>query len=159
MWIPILVFKEYTSYNVFHRHFQDKEILLSRPICVQWNNAVASFRKSPIWNNQWQCLYPSEVFLFSSDVRNYIFWEKSVLMGDQIIDKCQFTTHSRLDLSHAHINTHSPTVVNFINVKRANFTYKSLFSSYVWALNKFSYEKCARKTLMKLTPDLSQSTF
>ncbi len=28
------------------------------------------------------------------------------------------------------------------------------FSSYVLALSKISYEKCARKTLMKLTPGL-----
>jgi len=44
-------------------------------------------------------------------------------------------------------------VVNFINVKFANCMYKSLFSSYVLALNKLSYVKCARKTLMKLTTD------
>jgi len=37
-------------------------------------------------------------------------------------------------------------VVNFINVKRANFTYESLFSSYVLALKKLSYEKSSRKT-------------
>jgi len=41
--------------------------------------------------------------------------------------------------------------VNFINVKRANFTYESLFSSYVLALNKHLYEKRTSKTLMKLT--------
>jgi hypothetical protein len=43
-------------------------------------------------------------------------------------------------------------VVDFINVKRAKFTYKSLFSSYVLALNELSYEKRTHKTLMKLTP-------
>ena len=42
--------------------------------------------------------------------------------------------------------------VNFINIKCANFTYKSLFSSYVLALNEFLYKKCAQITLMKLTP-------
>jgi len=45
------------------------------------------------------------------------------------------------------------TVVNFINVKRANFTYESLFSSYVLALNELSYERLVGKSLMKLTPD------
>jgi len=45
----------------------------------------------------------------------------------------------------------STPVVNFINVKCANFTYKSLFSSYVLALNELSYEKFVRKMLMKLT--------
>jgi len=43
-------------------------------------------------------------------------------------------------------------VVNFINVKCANFTYKSFFSSYILALNKLLYKKRARKMLMKLTP-------
>ena len=33
--------------------------------------------------------------------------------------------------------------VNFINVKRARFSYKRLFSSYVLALNKLSYKKFA----------------
>jgi len=42
-------------------------------------------------------------------------------------------------------------VVNFINVKCANFMYKSLFSSNVLALNELSYKKCACKMLMKLT--------
>ncbi len=41
--------------------------------------------------------------------------------------------------------------VNFINVKRTNFSYERRFSSYVLALSKNSYEKRARKTLMKLT--------
>ncbi len=44
------------------------------------------------------------------------------------------------------------SVVNFINVKRANFTYESLFSSYVLALNELLYKKRTCKTLMKLTP-------
>ncbi len=48
-------------------------------------------------------------------------------------------------------------MVNFINVKRPNFTYESLFSSYILALNKLSYEKRARKMLMKLTPSLLRS--
>ncbi len=43
-------------------------------------------------------------------------------------------------------------IVNFINVKHANFTYESLFSTYILALNELSYEKRAHKTLMKLTP-------
>jgi hypothetical protein len=43
--------------------------------------------------------------------------------------------------------------VNFINVKRAHFSYERLFSSYVLALNELSYEKFARLTLMKLTAD------
>ncbi len=47
------------------------------------------------------------------------------------------------------------TVVNFINLIRANFTYESLFSSYVLALNELLYEKRARKMLMKLTPDVN----
>jgi len=46
-------------------------------------------------------------------------------------------------------------VVNFINVKRANFTYESLFSNYALALIELSYKKCWRKTLIKLTPYLS----
>jgi hypothetical protein len=39
---------------------------------------------------------------------------------------------------------------NFINVKRAHFLYKCLFSSYAsdWAKNL--HKKCARKMLMKL---------
>jgi len=41
--------------------------------------------------------------------------------------------------------------VNVINVKRAHFLYKRLFSSYGLALNKLSYEKFTRLTLMKLT--------
>ncbi len=39
--------------------------------------------------------------------------------------------------------------VNFINVKGTNV----VISSYVWLGAKNLYEKCARKTLMKLTPD------
>ncbi len=42
--------------------------------------------------------------------------------------------------------------VNFINVLRACFSYERLFSSYVLALSKLSYKKCACKMLMKLTP-------
>jgi len=41
--------------------------------------------------------------------------------------------------------------VNFINIKCAHFLYERLFSSYVLALNKLSYKKIARLTLMKLT--------
>jgi len=41
--------------------------------------------------------------------------------------------------------------VNFINVKRTNFSYERHFSSYVLALSKNSYKKFARFTLMKLT--------
>ncbi len=41
--------------------------------------------------------------------------------------------------------------VNFINVLRTNFSYGRRFSTYFLALLKNSYEKCARKTLMKLT--------
>ncbi len=41
--------------------------------------------------------------------------------------------------------------LNFINVKRANFTYESLFYGYVLALNEVLYKKHACKTLMKLT--------
>jgi len=49
----------------------------------------------------------------------------------------------------------SSPAVNFINVNRACFSYEHLFSSYVLALNKFLYEKFARLTMMKLSPDLS----
>ncbi len=45
-----------------------------------------------------------------------------------------------------------PTGVNFVNIICAPFLYESLFSSYVLALNKLSYEKRARKTFMKFTP-------
>jgi hypothetical protein len=45
-----------------------------------------------------------------------------------------------------------PLTVNFIKVKRANFSYELCFSSYILALAKNSYEKFVRKTLMKLTP-------
>jgi hypothetical protein len=41
--------------------------------------------------------------------------------------------------------------VNFINILRTNFSYECLFSCYILALLKNSYEKCSRKTLMKLT--------
>ncbi len=44
--------------------------------------------------------------------------------------------------------------VNFINVKRTNFSYKLWFSSYVLALSKNSYKKFARLMLMKLTVGL-----
>ncbi len=37
--------------------------------------------------------------------------------------------------------------VNFINVKRAHFLYKHLFSSYVLALNKLWYEKFVHKNI------------
>jgi len=47
--------------------------------------------------------------------------------------------------------------VNFINLKRTNFTYERLFSSYIWALNELSYKKRAQKTLMKLSPALQLS--
>ncbi len=46
-------------------------------------------------------------------------------------------------------------LVNFINVKRTNFTYKRLFSSYILALNKLSYKKRLCKTLMKFTTYLT----
>ncbi len=49
--------------------------------------------------------------------------------------------------------------VNFINVKCENFTCESIFSSYVLALNKFSYKKRAGKTLMKWTQDLVCSVY
>jgi hypothetical protein len=39
---------------------------------------------------------------------------------------------------------HDTLGVNFINVKRATFTYERLFSSYVLALNKLSYKKYAK---------------
>ncbi len=42
--------------------------------------------------------------------------------------------------------------VNFINLKRANFMYECLFSSYVLDLNELLYEKRTQKTLMKLSP-------
>jgi len=46
--------------------------------------------------------------------------------------------------------------VNFINVKRANFSYKcwfwQLFSSYMYVPKQRLYEKFVRLTLMKLTP-------
>jgi len=48
--------------------------------------------------------------------------------------------------------------VNFINVKRANFTYECRFSSYILALSKNSYEKFARLTLMKLTAAVGASS-
>ncbi len=49
--------------------------------------------------------------------------------------------------------------VNFINVKHANFTYERLFSSYVLALNKLSYEKRAQKMLMILSPREQYNVF
>ncbi len=33
------------------------------------------------------------------------------------------------------------SIVNFINVKRKNFTYERLYSSYILALNKLLYKK------------------
>ncbi len=45
-------------------------------------------------------------------------------------------------------------VVNFINVKHANFIYQSLFSSDILAMNELWYEKRARIMLMKLTPGM-----
>ncbi len=53
-------------------------------------------------------------------------------------------------------------VVNFINVLRANFMYKSLFGSFFYLhvtreklLKRRLYKKCGRKMLMKLTPDVN----
>jgi len=43
------------------------------------------------------------------------------------------------------------TGVNFINIVRTNISYEHHFSSYVLALLKNLYKKCARITLMKLT--------
>jgi len=43
--------------------------------------------------------------------------------------------------------------VNFINVLHAPFSYKSLFSSYVSAKKSTFVQKCAHKTLMKLTTE------
>ncbi len=47
-------------------------------------------------------------------------------------------------------------VVNFINVKRTNFSYEhcvlAAFSSYMYIEKRRSYKKCVRVTLMKLTP-------
>ncbi len=42
--------------------------------------------------------------------------------------------------------------VNFINVKRANFTYERLFSSFVLALNELLYKKCAQKNVDEIEP-------
>jgi hypothetical protein len=50
------------------------------------------------------------------------------------------------------LQQHQRAAVNFINVKRARFSYERLFSSYVLALNKLSYEKFVHLMLMKLTP-------
>ncbi len=51
-------------------------------------------------------------------------------------------------------------VINFVNVKRANFSYKCSFSSfyYIHVTRKKlpkqrTYEKFVRKMLMKLTPE------
>ncbi len=55
------------------------------------------------------------------------------------------------DLSEQILRVSFGPSVNFINVKRTNFTYESLFSSYVLALNELSYKKRACKMLMKLT--------
>jgi len=45
--------------------------------------------------------------------------------------------------------------VNFINVKRTNFSYErhvlAAFSTYMFVEKRRSYEKCVRKMLMKLT--------
>jgi len=53
----------------------------------------------------------------------------------------------------------SQPMVNFINVLRANFFYKSLFGSFFYLHvtraklpKRHSYKKFARKMLMKLTP-------
>jgi len=53
--------------------------------------------------------------------------------------------------------------VNFINVKRANFTYESLFGSIFYLhvtreklQKRRSYEKCVHLTLMKLTHGVMQ---
>jgi len=69
-------------------------------------------------------------------------------------------TYSSLSIKHAKmldVRTElqaSTSTVNFINIKCTNFTYESLFSSYVLALNELSYKKYACKTLMKLTSSL-----
>jgi hypothetical protein len=45
-------------------------------------------------------------------------------------------------------------VVNFINILRTNFLYESAFLYLILVKKELSYEKCARKTLMKSTPDV-----
>ncbi len=50
------------------------------------------------------------------------------------------------------MSTDSTAGVNFINVKRTNFSYECRFSSYILALAKKSFEKLAHLTLVKLTP-------
>jgi hypothetical protein len=47
--------------------------------------------------------------------------------------------------------------VNFIDVKRAHFSYKRLFSSYILALNELSYKKFVGLTLMKLTEGMTST--
>jgi len=44
-------------------------------------------------------------------------------------------------------------IVNFINVKRTNFS--EAFSSYIHVDKRLSYKKLVRKMLMKLTPSIS----
>ncbi len=44
-----------------------------------------------------------------------------------------------------------------VNVKRTNFTYEPLYSSYILALNKLLYKKCVQKTLMKLSPGVDST--
>ncbi len=59
------------------------------------------------------------------------------------------------DVGYVDPSLSSSPMVNFINVKRANFTYESLFWQLylvTFWLVKNSYEKCARLMLMKLTP-------
>jgi len=50
------------------------------------------------------------------------------------------------------------STINFINILRARFSYESLFGTFFlvtfWQKKALSYEKPARKMLMKLTPGL-----
>ncbi len=62
-----------------------------------------------------------------------------------------------------HYLTKSQPGVNFINIKRTNFSYKrrvlAAFSSYMYIEKWRSYEKFVRKMMMKLTPGSILSKF
>ncbi len=70
----------------------------------------------------------------------------------------QATSYSLVDILQK--SFYSLPVVNFINILRVNFKYKSLFSSFFYLHvtreklpKRRLYKKFAQKMLMKLTPD------
>jgi len=57
-----------------------------------------------------------------------------------------------------HLEQKSTPGVNFINIIRAQFSYKSAFLKLRFGKKALLFEKCERKMLMKLTPESELET-